>query len=366
MKLPHELPVRKGKIIDALQRFFFIFSPLFLLLIDYLIFPVMFQAHQTAREANLVELLSRQTLLLGTYRGHRIHVSIDDIRDSHYLSHVKNNKNALVISVFIDSSGSPIGGPLQWAVKEKLEATSPGDYRKFVDMSKENRNFSGGRVFSFPLNVPQTRYHLFPLDHLFLLTFEHSANVGDLEMGITEILRLAEKEDISNLILPCLGLYWEKYGSLTFYDFFDSFFHNVSVSSKPSDIYLSLYTQWPSFFLEEAIESLNSSWDHNFSKFADRTPTLYRRDFRLTLLFMSLCLCVCSFHVTPSLKNFVVIGTSFFGVALGVNESIHAFDQDYTPLARSTLQVLALTVLAVGFRFIVNWNPQQIFKRSEK
>jgi hypothetical protein len=118
--------------------------------------------------------------------------------------------------------------------------------------------------------------------------------------------------------------------------------------------------------LEEAIESLNSSWNNNFLKLGDKTSMLYRRDFRFTLLFLSLCLCVCSFYATLTLTNFFIISLSFVGIVLASNEFIDFFTQGYAPTVKFILQVIIWAVAAFGFRFIVNWNPQNIFKTNEK
>lgn len=351
---------------SSIRRWLFVLIPAVILLLDFLVFPVILENRRTQKDANIVDLLVHQPQLLGTFKSHSVYVSLDDIRDLRYLNYLKQNGNALVISVFVDDDGSASGGALQRAVTSKLQSVSPADYRKFVDTMRQDRTFAPGVAVPFVLDIPTDKYHAFPIDQLLILGFE-SGHIEDEEIkkGMLEVLNLAERQNVSNLVLPCLGSNWESKDSASFDRvFFNAFFDNLPASKNPQAIYLSLYSQWPSFELEEATASLNGAWSGTFQK-VDKFPALYRRDFRLILLFLVLCLLVCSFFVTLTVRNFLIVSLSFAGAALGSNQLIDFFAQGYPTTVRFVLEIIVLMALAMGFPFIINWNPQEIFKRKE-
>ncbi len=347
------------------RRGVFVVVPLLILLVDYSFFPVIWDTYRYPQNADITYLLTHQTQPLGSVRGHHIHLSMDDILDPKFLGYLKQPRNALVISVFTDAQ-APASGALLRAVMQKLQKISPNDYRKLVDRLKQQRSLTPGDTISFSLALPTDKYHEFPVDYLFLLVCE-SGNLEkqDLDKGIKRVLDLAQKEKISSLVLPGVGINWEARNlSGKFDEFFGAFFTNLSATDRPLNIYLSLYTQWPSFVLEAAIASVNSSWDAGFQK-PNETSTLYRGSFRLIMLFLCLCLFVSSFFATLTLANFFVISLSFVGSAIGSNKLVDFFTEGYPPSIKSVLKIIVLTVLAFGFPFIVGLSPQKIFKKDE-
>jgi hypothetical protein len=186
----------------------------------------------------------------------------------------------------------------------------------------------------------------------------------ELGPGIKSVLNVAQQQGVTNLVLPCLGVNWEFQPKITFSDFFKVVFDSLSATDRPLHLYLSLYRQWPSYLLEDALAGLNGSWEADLQKPA-AAPSLYRSDLRLTLVFLTLCIFVCSFFARLSVVNFLAIGLSFVGISLGAHQLIDRFAQGYSTTFRFFLQIASLMVLAFGFPFIVTWDVKSIFKQGD-
>jgi len=129
----------------------------------------------------------------------------------------------------------------------------------------------------------------------------------------------------------------------------------------PRDVYLSFYTEWPSFYLETAISALNARWRSSFEK-EYQFPGAYRREFREIFLFLSLCLFITSFSVRATFKNFCIISLSFCAAALGATSAIDFLAQGQGPGVAWFVELLTFAILAIGFRYFVTWDPKNIFR----
>ena len=351
---------------SARRRAIFVSLPALILLIDYLVFPVIFETYQ-GKTPNITELLTYQVQRLGTYKGHQVSLSMDDLSQPQFLNYIKEERNGLVISVFTDSdkTSPSASGALLRAVLQRLKELSPNDHRNLVDRLKKSDGLTPGAVISFPLNVPGDKYVDFPLNFLFILVFEYGTVEKDqLTQGIKSVLDAARQESMSNLILPCVGINSESRDSEKFNDFFSSFFAAVTATDRPLNVYLSLYAQWPTFVLEEAVAGLNGSWG-TIPKESSKTTSLYRRDLRLTLLFLIVCLFVSSFFTRLTIVNFLLITLGFAASGTAVNKALDFFAQGYSATFRSVLQVLILLILAISFPFIVNLSLEKVFTNKE-
>lgn len=347
------------------RRFLFVLVPVLILVIDYKFFPVVFETYSEDKTADITYLLTNQSQSLGRYKGHQISVSLDDIRGPEFLNHLKEKANGLVVSVFSDEDDF-VSGPLLRAAMQQLQKLSSNDHRKIVDRLKRKGGLRAGEVIPFPLALPADKYKQFPVDVLLVVVFE-SGNVEEEELGlgIKSVLNLAQRQEVTNLVLPCLGVNWEAQPKMTFSEFFKIVFDNLSAGDRPLHLYLSLYRQWPSYLLEEAVAGLNGSWEADIQKPASPGPSIYRRDLRLTLVFLALCIFVCSFFARLTVLNFLAIGLSFVGISLGGHGLIDLFAQGYPATFRFFLQIAILIVLAFGFPFIVTWDLKSIFKKGD-
>src|SRR5262245_50334331 len=353
---------------EDVRRGVLILLPLLVLLGDLLWFPLIFESRQLVNNIGIISLLKEQTIWLGTLRAHNIYISIDSIHNSKYLSYVEGPSDALAISHFVagGASGSSVGA-LGQAVLEKLALVSPDDNRRLYNLLSHTDKGYAGEVLELALNIPREHYRRFPINHLFILLFEQGPSGGNKDViskGIIEILDMADKENILTLIIPCLAYNWEDKNSLSFIDFFQPLFDSLSDTNGPRNIYLSLYTDWPTFTLEEAVTALNRAWENHSRGFSGHVPVLYRNDFRLTLLSLSLCLLVSSFFVPLAAKNYLIIVSSFTGSAVGAGKIIDFVTQGHSSTFHFFIQVSILAVLAVGFPFFVDWNPKNLFSKD--
>jgi hypothetical protein len=358
-------PVNK----ETIRRRLLIVLPLLILVIDALKFPVIFESRHLVKSFSIVSLFEQQTVPLGTFRAHRIHVAVDNIIDSNYLAYVDGRVNALLISHFIDSeSQDSTLGALGKAVLEKLRQVSPYETRKLVDVLARSPTSRPGEILEVSLKVPAEDYRHFPIDHLFILVVKEDPSGESRDIiskGIAEVLKLAEWRKISTLVIPCLGYNWEDKNSLKFDDCFRPVLESLPVASAPRNIYLSLYSDWPTSTLEEAVASINRALERTFRGNYGLIPVLYRGHFRLTLLLLAVCLLVSSFYAPLTIRNFLIIAFSYIGSAMGSGTIIDFLTQGYGMTARSVVQILVLVVFAVGLPFLVDWNPRNIFSKDK-
>jgi len=346
---------------SAWRRAIFVTLPALILLVDFVFFPILLETYRPAETADITDLLAHKVQRLGNYKGHQVSLSIDDLSQPQFLNYLKEKRNGLVVSVFNDKTAPFAKGALLRAVMQKLKELSPHDYRKLVDRLQKTDGITPGEVISFPLNLPGDKYAEFPLDFLFILVFEYGHVKEDqLTTGIKSVFAAARQESMSNLILPCLGINSESRDSTKFDGFFKSVFAALSASDGPLNVYLSLYAQWPTFVLEEAVAGLNGSWG-TIPTESSQTTSLYRHDLRLTLLFLIVCVFVSSFFARLTIINFLLITLGFAASGIAANKAIDFFAQGYPSTFRSVLQILVLLILALGFPFIVNLSLQKVF-----
>jgi hypothetical protein len=254
-------------------------------------------------------------------------------------------------------------------VLKKLERFSPLDYHKLLEQWSQKSYIQPGEVLISELHLAPDKHASFPVDNVYTLVFTAGQPIDPAELakGLAAVLKVGVDKRMQNLVLPCLGRTWQhsKDSYATSYeDFFPAFFASVPSDMQSPTIYLSLYRQWPSFELEEAVGSVNSAWASALAPKASVPANhLYREKYRTTMLFWFLCLFVCSFFTFPGLKNFLILSAAFLSMALG-SDALVAFLTQGRPSLESTLHYAVLVVLAIGFPAIVRWDPKEIFKSN--
>ena len=219
---------------------------------------------------SLTELLARKIVQLGVLRSYPFYVSLDDIASEDYLGQVSEGHNALVISAYGSESGSD--GALLRAVLARLRTVSPDDYRSVHGQITPKSPRQPERVLPFDLKIPSVQRHLFPVDDLVVATFEQGWSADEDFKWVTSAFEIAERRTASNLIVPCLGRNWRDRHTIDFGKFFGNFLGQVPMGKRPVNVYFSLYTQWPSFELEDATEALNTAWKESGSAGAALGP----------------------------------------------------------------------------------------------
>ena len=176
-----------------------------------------------------------------------------------------------------------------------------------------------------------------------------------------QVLRYAEHDNISNLIVPCLAYNWEDKNTVTFDEFFDPLLTGLAKTGPPQQVYIPLYAGWPTLVLEEALRSLNHSWDDIVSISEPPVWRLYRTEFRGTLFFLLVCLVISSFSIPITIKNFLIITSLFVAMTAAASRPAAVLTQGQSTLVHTIVQLCIWVSLAVGLRFFANWNPRSIF-----
>ena len=361
-----------------------ILTPLLLLVVDLLAFPLFLDPQETwplepwpakrradvsifgpsKKTVSVSALLVQRALPVGAFKSYRVYLSLDDLASPRGLEDLAGTGNAaLAISHFVDpETEESATGALGRTVLDRLAETSPNDHAVLWDTLERMHRSSPGEVVELSLHVPDKQFRKFPFDHLFIAVLDENVSAEILSKALVNLFRKVERRQVSRLVLPRLGYRWDS-GNRSFASYFDAVFAAVQPAERPRDLYLSLYSQWPTFILEEAVSSLNAAPP------AERDPESetrlpYRRDLRLALLLLPICLFVCSLHVPITLKSFVLIGTGLVGSLLGSKELLSFSTQGLDETWQFGAQAIVWLLLALLFPVVVLWNPADLFKKS--
>jgi hypothetical protein len=341
-----------------------LFAPLILLAIDFYLYPLVFSQYASQRAASVQDVLKNQVTFLGIFHAHKFFISVDDIFEPNYLSFISHEPNGLLISTFVSESENnktSVGGALQSATVSQLKSVSMQDSIALQDkLSQLDRSAAAADL---ALNIPKDKYQRFPIDRVFIVILPEGHDYLDrLKSGINRSLIRSQRAGLKNVVIPPLGVRYDDHGvnSVALPDFFQTLFSAVPTADHPDNIYLSLYKLWPTFELEAAVQAINSVWQ---AAVIDEGGdyVLYRRDVRLVLIALVMCLIVCSFRVRYSVKNFLIIAISFVGLGLGANKWVEPLVAGDNYAAQLAVQVVTLIIFALAFPIIVTWNPRNLF-----
>jgi hypothetical protein len=350
-----------------IQRACLIAVPTILLLYDFLRFPVTFSVRGLSDNISVVSLVANRLLPVGTYNTHTIHVSLDDISRDDFLDYVKGSPNAIVITHFVDEDSATREGALGRTLREKLNRLSPDAGRQFKDRLDHLEAHQAGDVAQLDVHIPLKSRSKLPIDRIYVVLLNvglghRISNEGILSKAIPEVLKRAARDRISSLVLPCLGYKWNDKGTLAFDEFFRPLLSSLSSEGPPKYIYISLYGDWPTFTVEEAVKSFNYCWSDIVSPSTyGAVFRLYRAEYRATLFFLTVCLLVSSFYAPLTIKNFLIICVSFIAMTMGSIKTIDFVTQGYGVVFSAVLKVTIWVFFAIAFPFLVNWNPKNIF-----
>jgi len=350
------------------QRAVFLSLPLFLLLSDYLSFPRIWEDYHSEHPVVANSLLEHPSVSAGVFHGHQISVSLDNITSADFLSDLPDAKNGLAVSCFLQSGTNGLmEGDLVRAVNIKLDRVAPDDRERLRDLLSSRTPRRAGDIVPFSLQVPQASQERFPINHLFIMVFEQQNSDRDdeiLSKGLSNLVGSAEEQGLSTLVFPCICYTWRNNHSVSLAGLFEPLFKALADDDKILNIRVSLYADWPTSVVEDAVNALNSAREKAASARAEESPILYRQDLRLILVFLIACLAISSLYTRLNLKNFLIIAVGFAGLALASKELIELFARGYSPAAHFGFKLAVWAVLALGFPFIVRWDPKDLFKRG--
>jgi hypothetical protein len=353
--------------------------PLAVLLLDAIAYPVLFETRDSSSKFSGVQLIRTGMEYLGNFRAHRIYVCLDDISDTDYLSFLteeaggglalwnRSRRRGNGLAVSIVRVGTGWSGSLLANVLRKLASLSGGDRDGIIDLLTKAASAPNDVLWYDLHYVPPQNRESFPIDRLlFLKLGEHRKEAYPGE--IVELLNLAERGNLSNLVLPCLGRNPERSGKgwLSCGDTFAALFHGLKRGESPASIYLSLYKRWPDKTITTVAESLTANWQSTLNT-EERTtgalPVLYQGDARLMLFFLAVCLLVCSSRIQLTPRNFVIICVIFVPAALGLEGMLAPLLRDITEsIPVCVTKAVLLGFLSGGFLFFADLDVKGFLK----
>jgi hypothetical protein len=355
--------LRPAKLLPAV----FIALPWLAVAVDFAVFPVLFEGKRDSYDISARALLSARppSLPMGRYRGHRVKVSLDDVSDPEFLGMQTTRATTLVLSLFVDDASEPKVGELTYAILERLRQRSPDSYDRFVRFLHERGGLAAGQVERFTLSDQDRTDSRFFAQDLIVVTLRAGGPLEEkrrtLRAAMARVYQRLEEGGASAVILPCLGVnFVGRLAREEFGQFFEEALDGLSLDTKPKDVALSLYANWPTNVLPVALAALDAAWRERFER-QYQFPMLYRQEIRMTLAFLAVCLFVCSRFVRLSLKNFSIISIAFIGIILGSGTLTAFAGQGLGLLAKLVIQVSVLTFVSCAFPFLTRWNPKSVF-----
>jgi hypothetical protein len=208
-----------------------------------------------------------------------------------------------------------------------------------------------------------------PLDHLLILKIE-SQQRSAYSAEIREMLETAGKKKLSTLVLPCLARasLVADANKLNCDATYEAFFQALEPGS-PSRIFLSLDKNLPTETIAHEVESIKGTW-RGAIKTAEKTtgapPTHYQTDRRRFLVFLPVCLIVCSHYKELTFKNYAIISIGFGVLGIEVQDKLGPMISE---LFESTpawiLKCVVLAIISVGFVYLSSLDIEGFFKKPD-
>ena len=227
--------------------------PLLFLAVDFVRFPVVFNGCRgSGDEVNVRTLLQKEVVPYGSYMGHRFYVSLDAIQDSQYLNYLRTTPTALVIGIDHDDPSETYWGGLTRSVLRKLDVVSSTD-AAMLRAVITGKDPDSGHLVARSLHVPQANFRNFPVHYLYIVGLKFQGADGPesrqrqsdlLQSGLKAVMAQAARDKVSNLIVPCVGVFEGDPTTLQPKEFFPVVFAATPASGRPTNVYLSLYQSW--------------------------------------------------------------------------------------------------------------------------
>ena len=343
-------------------------APILVLAVDFYRYPMLFGKYAPPGAGSINEVLRNGSAPLGNFRGHHVFASIGEILDPRFLYFIRGGTTGLVVSAYVETEKgqSTVQGALQGAVIDRVQRVSKAKAVTLADHFSNLTAPSSWDVSDVPLGLSDAEHQTFPINRVLVVALPTGhPDAAELKKALARTMIASQDDNIANLVVPPLTVRIAEHAndSLSFSEFFQTFFSAIPMADHPDRLYLSLDQSWPTSELQSAMESLNEAWRQIVTD-EQGNYILYRRDLRLIMATLAVCLLVCSFSVKYTLKNFLIISVAFIALALGA-------DKWFTPLIAGSnagalleVQAVVLLVMAVAFPLIVTWNPKNVFDRN--
>ena len=345
--------------------------PLLALGADFLLYPRLFEHRQLLPAVDAMTLSEKKVMQLGTAHSVELSVALESLNDADGLSYLaKHAKSGLVISIFIEperiGAERVFEGELSRAVRGRLLPLSTGAHQRVVDFIGQAGQRQPGDVLGLDLQLSEAQRAQFPVDRLIIVVLKRAGSkegAGLLDGAMAGVIADAAEAGLAALAIPCIGYQWKDNKSESFDDVFRPVFKALKKSDRPVAVYISLYSGWPTFVIENAVGALNHAWTSD-SVDAGGLPSLYRGRYRLFLPLLTVCLLACTRRAQNTVKSFLLITAAYVAAASGLAELLEFFTKDYPEQPVRIALIVIWAVLALGFPVFVGWDVEDVFKRK--
>lgn len=337
--------------------------PLLLLGFDFITSPRVYHERRLREALAVNDLIEQRVIELGVVHAAGVFAAFENLAASKSLDYLeKRGTSALVISVFA-KNGKLWEGQLARTVQQRLLGLSVETHQHVSDFFEALAQRDVGAVAHIPLNLPPAARAMFPIDHLIVVVFERGPSSNySLEDVLPLVLSTARTADVEALVFPCIGYQWQAKNSLTFDQVLKPLFAAMDTSEGSMDIFISLYSLWPTFVLEEAVSSINHAW-RGLAEAESWLAMLHRGKYRVLLVLLSVCLAASTRQVQGTWKSFLLISAAYLGLGAGFAELVEFLAPNYSALIGDTLLVAGWLVLALGFPVFLRWDVKEAFKK---
>ncbi len=360
--------------------------PLVALALDCVNLPLFVNRCTTRQFPGMRALVDGRFQPLGSLSGHQVYVALDSVLDSDFLGYLKGSPNAVVIGIDHEKPQAPIWGGLTRAVLVKASNASSEQAQHLlglgcsalrqdsltVDGQQLLRAICGaepvlGGVVEVELHNHSSGTKGFPVDRLYVIGIKSQRSAGEqgspqeyVKLAFHDTMTRATHAKITNLVVPCVGVDPTDPATMRFDEYFPLVLGALANSTKPRNIYLSLYQDWPDSYRREALTRLGRAWTDICASFETK-PLLIHENFRLLLVGLFLCLIVSSRFVRISLKNFIIISVSYAASFYGTASAAVSVTGISSPDGVLLVELASAVSLAVTFPLLPRWNPKGIF-----
>jgi hypothetical protein len=182
-----------------------------------------------------------------------------------------------------------------------------------------------------------------------------------LETALVSVVADADGAGLKALALPCIGYLGNEMNLETFDQIFHSALKALKGSHRLFDLFISLYSDWPTPVIEKAVAAVNLAWTAGEGADPGLLVSLYRGRYRILLVLTTICLLACTRRAENTLKSFVLILAAYIGAALGLAELVDRFTKNYPEEPVEIAVVILWIVLALGFPIFVRWDIKDVF-----
>ena len=362
----------KGLTLAARWRLW-VFVPLIVLATDFAVFPFVYHTRFHSQAPQIEGLIEQSPVYLGRYKGHEIFVSFDDLSQDNALQalpHDVEHGLGLVIGHYLVHQGvASQTGATGRSVRNLLKRRSPRLAERFQNFLEETANFSPGTALTFSVHEGQEgACQECEIQSVFVILVQpidaQETVQEELAEGFQQAFASADQLQLGSLLVTTIALDPRYDRSILPEDFFKALFGSIQQGNYPQQVYLGFYKRWPNDFVEKITTALNRVWHEEAVGDGGFSEGLYRFDFRLSMVLLSLCLFVCSTKTSLSLKNTLIISIAYLGIVLGGFPILKPFVSGLDPGIELVAMVVVQLILAVGFPYIVRWDPKGLFSRN--